>query len=101
MQLFRDVNKAITSAAAAPQPKQRPRRTEETGRAAFHMAARKIMRRTARLPAEAYAAATACLWDTLNWLNQWHSDPLINHEPATEVDADVDASPSNYLSLHL
>jgi hypothetical protein len=62
------------------------------------MAARKIMRRAVRLPAEAYARATACLWDTLDWFNQWHSDPLTHYEPASE---DVDATPPNHLSLHL
>src|SRR5713101_8130656 len=73
---FRELGKTITDKAPAPEPKQRRRRTEDTGRAAFQMAARKIMHRTVRLPADAYAAATACLWDTLDWLNQWHSDPL-------------------------
>jgi hypothetical protein len=62
------------------------------------MATTKIMRRTIRLRAEAYAAATAYLWETLDWLNQWHSDPLTHYEPASE---DVDPSPSDPLSLHL
>jgi hypothetical protein len=67
---FREVMKAIAPRAAAPQPGKR-RRSEDTGKA-FRMAARKIIPRTARLPAEAYAAATGYLSDTLDWLNQWH-----------------------------
>jgi hypothetical protein len=98
VRLFRQAKKALTGEAPpAPQPKQR-RRTEDTGRAAFQMAARRIMRRTIRLRAEAYAAATGYLWDTLDWINQWHSDPVPHYEPPSE---DVDASPSNPLSLHL
>jgi hypothetical protein len=100
MQLFREVKKAITREVPAPQPTPR-RRKEDTGRAAFQMAARKITCRAVRIPAEAYAAATAYLWDTLDWLHQWHSDLLAHHEPASEIDDDVHADPSNHLSLHL
>jgi hypothetical protein len=94
--LFREVKTALTCKAPAPQPSRR--RTEDTGRAAFQMAARKIMRRAVRFQTQAYAAASAYLWDTLDWLNQWHSDPLTHYDPASE---DVDTGPSNHLSLHL
>jgi hypothetical protein len=100
MRLFREVTKVITGQAPAPQMKQR-RRREDTGRATFQMAARNIMSRTIRLRAEAYAAATAYLWDTLDWLSQWHADPLTHYDPGGEVDDDANASPSNHLSLHL
>jgi hypothetical protein len=68
-QLFRAVKNALTR-HDGPQEVKRKRR-EETGRA-FRMTARKLLRRVARLPVEAYARATTYLADTLDWLNQWH-----------------------------
>jgi hypothetical protein len=69
-QLFRDVKTALMPKAPAPEPEPQARRKgdEDTGRA-FRMTARQIMRRAARIPAEAYAKATAYLTDTLDWLN--------------------------------
>jgi type IV secretory pathway TraG/TraD family ATPase VirD4 len=68
----------VSKLAGETEP-QRRRRTEETGRAAFKMAARNIMRRTIRLPAAAYAAV-AFLSDTLDWLNPWHHDTASTSE---------------------
>ena len=69
-QLFREVKTVLTGKAPAPQPTQRRRRTEET-RGGFTLAARKIVRRTVRLPAAAYEAATF-FSETLDWMNPWH-----------------------------
>jgi hypothetical protein len=69
-QLFREVKTALTCDDPAPQPTQRRRNTEET-RGGFTLTARKIMRRTVRLPAAAYEAATF-FSETLDWMNPWH-----------------------------
>lgn len=90
---FRELVSAITHRAPAPEPEQRRRRGEDTGRA-FRMAARKIMRRTARLPIEAYAAATGYLSDTLDWLNQWH-------HPDDDASEDFQPMQSDHLYPHL
>src|ERR1035438_7551924 len=66
---FREMVNALTRHHPAPEPTQR-RRMEDTGRAAFRMAAGKIVRRAVRLPAAAYAATVTYLGDTLDWLNQ-------------------------------
>jgi hypothetical protein len=88
------VKAALTHKAdVAPQPTRR-RRTEDTGRAAFKLAAGKMMRRAVRIPAEAFATATGYLADTLDWLNQWHQ----HDEEACD---DVRASPSDHLYPHL
>jgi hypothetical protein len=84
--------KAITGNAPAPQPKKR-RRTEETGRAAFKMAAKRIMRRAVTVPV--IADAVEFLSDTLDWLNPYWNAAL--DEP---VD-DFQRSEQNDLSLHL
>lgn len=93
--LFRDLAKALTPKAPAPEPEPRARRKgdEDTGRA-FRMTARQIMRRAARIPAEAYAKATAYLADTLDWLNQWH-------HTADDFTEDVQPAPTDYLYPHL
>jgi hypothetical protein len=92
---FRAAVNAITYNAPAPQPVQRRRRSEDTGRA-FRLAARKTMRRAARLPAEAYASATAYLSDTLDWLNPW------NNEAASSSDLaeDYEQPPAQHLYPH-
>jgi hypothetical protein len=90
---FRELVKAITRKAPAPQPVQRRRRSEDTGRA-FRLAAGKTLRRAARLPAEAYVVATAYLSDTLDWLTQWH-----HHD--SDPDEDFQPSVSDHLYPHL
>jgi hypothetical protein len=96
-QLFRDVKTALTGKAPAAQPTQRRRRGEDTGQAAFRMAARKIVRRVVvTLPAEAYARATAYLSDTLDWLNLWQDQP-----PQDDPAADEAAAPAQHLYPHL
>ena len=80
---FREMVKAITDKPRPREPTQPRRRTEDTGRAAFRMAARKIMRRAVRIPAAAYAAATY-LWDTLDWLNPWQNDTASTSELAED-----------------
>ena len=89
---FRELVKAMTHSPPAPEPQPRRRRTDDTGRAAFRTAAGKIVRRAARLPAAAHAAATY-LWDTLDWLNQWH------HQD--DIAEDVQPAPSEHLYPHL
>lgn len=91
---FREMVKAITRKPPAPEPTQPRRRTEDTGRSAFRMAARKIVRRAARLPPEAYAVATAYLSNTLDWLNEWH-----HHD--SDVHEDFQPAPSDHLYPHL
>ena len=92
---FRAVMNAITNKLPAPQPVQRRRRTEDTGKA-FRMTARKIIRRAARIPAAAYAA-TAYLWDTLDCLNPWQHDA----STTSELDDDYQHGEQQHLSLHL
>ena len=92
---FRAVMNAITNKLPAPQPVQRRRRTEDTGKA-FRMTARKMMRRAARIPAAAYTA-TAYLWDTLDWLNPWQHDA----STTSELDDDYQHGEQQHLSLHL
>jgi hypothetical protein len=89
-QLFRDVRATLTPPAPAPEPK--PKRRKDTGRA-FRMTAKKIMRRASRIPAAAYATATAYLSDTLDWLNLWH-----HHD---EVNEDIQPAHTDYLYPHL
>lgn len=89
---FRECINRLTGHSPAPQPKMRRRRTEDTGRA-FRMTARKIMRRTARIPAAA-TAAVAYLWDTLDWLNQCHHTD-------SHLDEDFQPAPSDHLYPHL
>jgi len=60
------------------------------------MAAAKIVRRAVRIPAEAYAAATDFLSDTLDWLNLWQDQPP-HHDPA----ANETAVPGQYLYPHM
>jgi hypothetical protein len=67
--LFRGAVKAITRREAGEPPPPR-RRGGETGKA-FGMAARAVLHRAARIPADAYMAATAYLTDTLDWLRLW------------------------------
>jgi len=55
------------------------------------------MRRVGRLPAEAYAAASAYLFDTLDWMNPWHHEP----DPQDCPEADETATPQGYLYPHL
>jgi hypothetical protein len=92
--------KAVASAATRrgpePQPKPRRRRREESG-AAFRAAAKKILRRTVRLPAAAFTAA-AFLSDTLDWLNLWHGNEAAGGDEL--ADDCHDAGP-NHLSPHL
>jgi hypothetical protein len=92
---FHAVMNAITNKLPAPQPVQRRRRSEDTGKA-FRMAARKIMRRAARIPAAAYTA-TAYLWDTLDWLNPWHNET----DSTSELNEDFHHTEQHYIYPHL
>lgn len=93
-QLFRDVKAAVTEKPPEPQQTTRRRSRGETGSAAFKMAASNIMHRAARIPAEAYATATAYLMDTLDWLNQWH-----HHDD--DQNEDFRAASNDHLYPHL
>ena len=96
--LFREARKALTGKAPAPAPRGRRRRgTEESGRT-FKKAARAIMRRLPRLPAQAYAA-TAYLRDTLDWLNSWHEEPA--SEASEEISGPGHSQPGHsHLAPH-
>jgi hypothetical protein len=85
-ELFRGVVKAITRRAEDDPPPQRRRGGGGT-RTLFPAAARKIMRRTVRVPAQAYAAASAYLADTLDWLNLWGEEMDTDSEPGADSDA--------------
>lgn len=88
---FRQLARSLTPhAAPAPQPTKRRRRTEET-RGGFNLAARKIMRRTVRLPAAAYAAVSY-LADALEWFNHDQADMDEDMQPGEQ---------QHHLSLHL
>jgi len=52
------------------------------------------MRRAARFPAEAYAAAEAFLSDALDWMNPYWQDDA-------EPDEGFQSAPSNHLSPRL
>jgi hypothetical protein len=60
------------------------------------MTAQKIMRRAARLPAEAYATATSYLVGTLDWMNPWH-------QPADDFEDEFTPTPApgDHLYPHL
>src|SRR5271170_6607257 len=87
-QYFRQAWKALLRRDPALRPKPKWRKKGDTGRAAFDTAknrvrnppppcrysALKIMRRPSRIPAQAYAATTAYLSDTLDWMNLWQSN---------------------------
>ncbi len=93
--MFRDAVKALTRRDDDEPPPPR-RRSGETDKA-FGMAARAALRRAVRLPAEAYAEATAYLSDTLAWLNLWQD----NAGPGDELDSDLNITDTNHPSLHL
>ena len=93
--MFRQAVKAITRRDADESPAPR-RRSGETDKA-FVMAARATLRRAVSIPREAYAAATAYLSDTLDWLNLWHD----NTENADQLDNETNNPDTNYTSLHL
>ncbi len=92
-QLFREAIKLLAEKAPEPEPKPRRKRTGEATGRAFRMTANKVMHRAARLPAEAYATATAYLTDTLDWLNPWHQHDH-DHD-------DSRPAPSDHLYPHL
>ena len=81
---------------AAPEPKPR-RRSGETGKA-FGPAAKAAMQRTARIPAQAYAATTAYLSDTLDWLNLWNDNSGM--DDSGELDDNYNPQ-QNHSSPHL
>jgi hypothetical protein len=90
-QLFRDVKIALTG-KDEPAPEVKRKRRDETTRA-FRMTAGKLVRRAVRLPAKAYAKATAYLADTLDWLNLWY-----DHD---HIPQDVEPAPTEHLYPHL
>jgi hypothetical protein len=89
-QLFREVKRAVTGKACpAPKPKRR-RRSGEVW-ASFRMAARKIMRSMASLPAWAYIALASD--NPLDPLNPYWSNPAVTDEQT----ADIHTSEQNHL----
>lgn len=95
MQLFREVKKAITGEAPAPEPIQRRRRTEDTGRV-FRMTAQKIMRRAVTVPVIGHAAEF--LADTLDWLHLWNWNTP--DSTSSEACEDFHYAEHNHLSPH-
>ena len=91
-ELFRGAIKAITRRAEDDPPPPHRRGGRDT-RTLFPAAARQIMRRTARVPAQAYAAASAYLADTLDWLNLWADEFDSGAELKDGVDAKKHLSP--------
>jgi hypothetical protein len=87
------VVKAITRRAEDDPPQPPRRRGGGDTRTLFPAAARKIMRRTVRVPAQAYAAASAYLSDTLDWLNLWGDEVDSGAELKDEIDAKKHLSP--------
>jgi hypothetical protein len=94
--LFRHVAKVLARGDDEPEPQPR-RKSGETGKG-FDMAAKTILRRTAGVPSEAYAAATGFLFATLDWMNPFHHET----ENVAELDKDFDnASDTGFPTLHL
>jgi len=93
---FREAVKAITGRDEDEPPPVLRRRSGETGRG-FAMAAKAALRRAVRVPPEVYAAATAYLSDTLDWLNLWGS----NAESADDLDSEPVDTHTNCNSLRL
>jgi hypothetical protein len=77
--LFREVKEALTGKSPVPEPKPRRKRTSgETGRA-FRMLVRKIVRRTARMPA--VFPIDGFLWGTFDSFNPyWDCQDAIENE---------------------
>ena len=81
--MFRAAVKAITRREEDESPPPR-RRSGETDKA-FIMAARATLRRAVAIPIDAYAAATAFLADTLDWLNLWQDNAANTGELDNEI----------------
>ncbi len=77
---------------AEDEPEPRRRGSGEAGRA-FPAAARNLLRRAGRIPAEAYAATTAWLSDTLDWLNMWEANSL---DDGSELDDSFNPQQDRY-----
>ena len=90
-QLFKDLKNVLTR-GGRPAPLVRRKRREDTGR--LFTKAKSILRRMPQFPAQAYAAATAYLSDTLDWLNLWHQ----NSDAGSEQ---CEAAPKDHLYPHL
>jgi hypothetical protein len=79
--LFKAATKEITRRQEDEPAAARRRRRGETGRVFAN--AKALFRRSVKLPAQAYVAATF-LADTFEWLNYWSQD--------NDVDTDTDAN---------
>jgi hypothetical protein len=64
---------------------------------AFGDAAKAVMQRVARMPAEAYMASTAYLFDTIDWLNLWEANSSM--ENSSELDLDYNTQQNNFPHL--
>jgi hypothetical protein len=95
-QLFRTVAKtALRPIEEEPAPPRR--RSGETDKKAFRLAAKTVLRRVVQIPADAYAATTLYLAETLDWLNLWEANSL--HDGG-DLDSDNNTK-QNYSSPHL
>ncbi len=95
MRQFRELARTLTRAHDVPQPRRRG--TGET-REGFMLAARKLFRRSARIPSAAYAKPPL-LWNTLDWLNPWQKQRAVTGH---ELDAACEAvHPEQDLYPHL
>ena len=72
--MFRNAVKAVTRRDDDEPPPPRRRRGDTDTEKAFTISAKAVLRRTFRIPEEAYAAATDFLFDTLDCMNPWPND---------------------------
>jgi hypothetical protein len=94
--LFRHVAKVLARDDDEPEPQPR-RKSGDTGKG-FGLAAKTILRRTAGLPSDAYAAASGYLFATLDWMNPFHHEA----DNVADLDNDFDnASDTKFPTPHL
>jgi hypothetical protein len=92
-QLFRHMAKIVTGKDSAPRPtRQRKRSGEDTRRAAFLMAAKRILEHAVTIPVLGYAFEL--LSDMLDWLNPYWNQGM------NEFQDDAEHGDNNHLSPH-
>lgn len=97
MRQFRELAGILTHAHDARQPITRRRRSGET-RGGFMSAARKLFHHSSRIPPAAYAKP-ALLWNTLDWLNPWHTESIVTAHESDAAYKDVQSQQNLYPHL--